>query len=87
MKENNKIDSVVLAAEDAFLAAALGDVNIEKLPFKYIPTYIVYMSARHKLNSAYRPDMSANERLHQLTVFIDKVANVVYQIVQVRKPF
>ena len=74
---------ILLAGEDAFLAAIVSEVHTGAVQFKLAPTYTLYMSARYRLSKLYRPDISSPERDHRLASFLNKIASMVHHTIQV----
>lgn len=52
--------------------------------FKLAPTYALYMAARYRASTHYRPDMTPTERAHRLTALMNKVSSLIQLVVQVR---
>lgn len=61
--------------ETEFVTAICASKNFESLEFKLMPTYIMYMAARHDLN----------RRFARLPTYTSAVARVIYDIIQVNK--
>jgi len=61
--------------EVEFVTAICSSQNIESLEFKLMPTYVIYMAARHNLS----------RRIHRLSTFPSSVARAVYNIIQVNE--
>ena len=67
-------------AEEEFIRAVCSDINVEGLEFKLIPTYIVYMAARHCFS---RRQLSANHQLRRAATFTSLAAHSISNTLQV----
>ncbi|KAG1681978.1 Afadin [Nymphon striatum] len=68
--------------EDKFLSAVIPQADTVNTQFKLAPTYALYMAARYRASTHYRPDMTPNERAHRLTALMNKVASLIQLVVQ-----
>lgn len=73
----------VILGEDAFLAAAITSLDPSQVQFNLSPTYALYMAARYRASTHFRPDTTPNDRAHRLTALMNKVATVMHQVIQV----
>lgn len=53
------------------------------MQFNLSPTYALYMAARYRASTHFRPDTTPNDRAHRLTALMNKVATVMHQVIQV----
>ncbi|XP_054718595.1 afadin-like isoform X2 [Uloborus diversus] len=70
--------------EDAFLAAAITQLDPSQVQFKLSPTYALYMAARYRASTHFRPETTPNDRAHRLTALMNNVAAVMHQVIQDR---
>ncbi|XP_069950170.1 afadin-like isoform X2 [Cherax quadricarinatus] len=71
-------------SEDAFLHAITTDLDPTDVQFKLAPTYTLYMAARFRASTHYRPDLSPTDRAHRLTEMLTKVAAMVQNVIHSR---
>ncbi|XP_051158699.1 afadin isoform X2 [Leptopilina boulardi] len=71
-------------SEDTFLHAVITDVEPNSPQFKLAPTYTLYLAARYRASTHYRPELQPTERAHKLTAMLEKVANMIHQVIQER---
>ncbi|XP_043480029.1 afadin isoform X3 [Leptopilina heterotoma] len=71
-------------SEDTFLHAVITDVEPNSPQFKLAPTYTLYLAARYRASTHYRPELQPTERAHRLTAMLEKVANMIHQVIQER---
>lgn len=68
--------------QEAFLRHVIAELDVNAPNFKLAPVYILYLCARYRASTHYRPDLQPTERAHKLTVFLHHVANLIHQVVQ-----
>lgn len=68
--------------QEQFLKAVISDLDVNTPNFKLAPVYTLYLCARYRASTHYRPDLQPTERAHKLTVFLHHVANLVHQVIQ-----
>jgi len=51
--------------------------------FKLAPTYTLYLVARYRASTHYRPELTPTERAHRLTVLLARVAAIIHNVIQV----
>ncbi|GAB0100153.1 afadin [Sergentomyia squamirostris] len=68
--------------QDAFLRQVIPDLDVNAPYFKLAPVYTLYLCARYRASTHYRPDLQPTERAHKLTAFLHHVANMIYTHVQ-----
>lgn len=69
--------------EETFLHAVITDVEPSAPQFKLAPTYTLYLSARYRASTHYRPELQPTERAHRLTVMLANVATMIQRVIQV----
>ncbi|GFY73939.1 afadin [Trichonephila inaurata madagascariensis] len=70
--------------EEAFLSAAISQLDPSQVQFKLSPTYALYMAARYRASTHFRPETTPNDRAHRLTALMNNVAAVMHQVIQDR---
>ncbi|KAG8189760.1 hypothetical protein JTE90_012933 [Oedothorax gibbosus] len=70
--------------EEAFLQAAITQLDPSQVQFKLSPTYALYIAARYRASTHFRPDTTPNDRAHRLTALMNNVAAVMHQVIQDR---
>ncbi|XP_066594472.1 uncharacterized protein cno isoform X2 [Prorops nasuta] len=70
--------------EEAFLHAVITDVEPSAPQFKLAPTYTLYLAARYRASTHYRPELQPTERAHRLTVMLANVATMIQRVIQER---
>nr|XP_029716115.1 afadin isoform X4 [Aedes albopictus] len=68
--------------QEAFLQAVISELDVNSPNFKLAPVYTLYLCARYRASTHYRPDLQPTERAHKLTVFLHHVANLIQNVVQ-----
>ncbi|XP_055713838.1 afadin isoform X17 [Phlebotomus papatasi] len=68
--------------QEAFLHQVIPDLDVNAPYFKLAPVYTLYLCARYRASTHYRPDLQPTERAHKLTAFLHHVANMIYTCVQ-----
>ncbi|KAG5672262.1 hypothetical protein PVAND_002403 [Polypedilum vanderplanki] len=69
-------------SQEQFLKAVITDLDVNAPNFKLAPVYTLYLCARYRASTHYRPDLQPTERAHKLTVFLHHVANLIHNIIQ-----
>jgi afadin len=69
-------------SQEQFLHAVISDLDVNAPNFKLAPVYTLYLCARYRASTHYRPDLQPTERAHKLTVFLHHVANLIYNVIQ-----
>lgn len=72
------------AAEEAYLSVVIVNVIPANLQFKLAPTYAIYLAARYRATTHFRPDVTPHERAHLLSAFLLRVSNILLQVVHER---
>lgn len=72
-----------IIGEEAFLSAAITQLDPSQVQFKLSPTYALYIAARYRASTHFRPDTTPNDRAHRLTALMNNVAAVMHQVIQV----
>lgn len=70
--------------EEAFLRAVITDVDPSAPQFKLAPTYTLYLAARYRASTHYRPELQPTERAHRLTVMLANIALMIQGVIQVK---
>ncbi|XP_029161608.1 uncharacterized protein LOC114933276 isoform X3 [Nylanderia fulva] len=70
--------------EDTFFYTVITDVEPSAPQFKLAPTYTLYLAARYRASTHYRPELQPTERAHRLTVMLANVATMIQRVIQDR---
>ncbi|XP_026807778.1 afadin isoform X1 [Rhopalosiphum maidis] len=68
--------------EEAWIHAVTMDVDPSTLTFKHAPAYCLYLLARYRASTSYRPDVTPMERANRLSLTFAKVATILYTMIQ-----
>ncbi|XP_075145292.1 adherens junction formation factor afadin isoform X2 [Haematobia irritans] len=68
--------------QDFFLRHIITELDVNAPHFKLAPVYSLYLCARYRASTHYRPELQPTERAHKLTIFLHHVANLIYNVVQ-----
>ncbi|XP_050067884.1 afadin isoform X4 [Anopheles maculipalpis] len=68
--------------QEPFLQSVISELDVNSPNFKLAPVYTLYLCARYRASTHYRPDLQPTERAHKLTVFLHHVANLIQNVVQ-----
>ncbi|XP_017846332.1 afadin isoform X10 [Drosophila busckii] len=68
--------------QELFLRHIISELDVNVPHFKLAPVYSLYLCARYRASTHYRPELQPTERAHKLTIFLHHVANLVYGVVQ-----
>ncbi|XP_037924933.1 afadin isoform X3 [Hermetia illucens] len=68
--------------QETFLRQVITELDVNIPTFKLAPVYTLYLCARYRASTHYRPDLQPTERAHKLTIFLHHVANLIYNVVQ-----
>ncbi|XP_025196487.1 afadin isoform X4 [Melanaphis sacchari] len=68
--------------EEAWIHAVTVDVDPSTLTFKHAPAYCLYLLARYRASTSYRPDVTPMERANRLSLTFAKVATILYTMIQ-----
>jgi len=69
--------------EETWIHAVTMDVDPSTLTFKHAPAYCLYLLARYRASTSYRPDVTPMERANRLSLTFAKVATILYTMIQV----
>ncbi|KAJ8732197.1 hypothetical protein PYW08_014927 [Mythimna loreyi] len=72
------------AGQAQFLAAVISRLDPHAPAFKLAPVYTLYLCARYRASTHYRPELTPTERAHKLTAFLHHVATLIHATVQER---
>lgn len=70
--------------EEVFFHAIITDVDpIGPLSpsFKLAPTFTLYLAARYRASTHYKPELTPTARAHRLTVMLMNVSTMIYQVI------
>ncbi|XP_055378008.1 afadin isoform X4 [Condylostylus longicornis] len=68
--------------QENFLRQVITELDVNAPNFKLSPVYTLYLCARYRASTHYRPELQPTERAHKLTIFLHHVANLIYSIIQ-----
>ncbi|XP_039495156.1 afadin isoform X2 [Drosophila santomea] len=68
--------------QELFLRHIISELDVNVPHFKLAPVYSLYLCARYRASTHYRPELQPTERAHKLTMFLHHVANLVCSVVQ-----
>ncbi|XP_004529226.1 afadin isoform X1 [Ceratitis capitata] len=68
--------------QELFLRHIISELDVNAPHFKLAPVYSLYLCARYRASTHYRPELQPTERAHKLTIFLHHVANLIYTVVQ-----
>ncbi|XP_055853611.1 afadin-like isoform X2 [Episyrphus balteatus] len=71
--------------QEQFLKHVVTDLDVNLPNFKLAPAYSLYMCARYRASTHYRPELQPTERAQKLTIFLRHVANLIHSIVHDQK--
>ncbi|XP_053603123.1 afadin isoform X5 [Plodia interpunctella] len=72
------------AGQPQFLAHVITRLDPHAPAFKLAPVYTLYLCARYRASTHYRPELTPTERAHKLTAFLHHVATLIHTTVQER---
>ncbi|XP_073971174.1 adherens junction formation factor afadin isoform X13 [Rhodnius prolixus] len=67
--------------EEALLHAIVTDLEPTAPGFKLAPAYTLYLFARYRASTHYRPELTPTERAHRLTLMLAKVAKMIHNVI------
>uniref|UniRef100_A0A0K8TDQ8 Afadin n=2 Tax=Lygus hesperus TaxID=30085 RepID=A0A0K8TDQ8_LYGHE len=70
--------------EEALLHAIITDLEPSSPAFKLAPSYTLYLIARYRASTHYRPELTPTERAHRLTLMLARVAAMIHHVIQER---
>ena len=70
--------------EEALLNEIVTSLNPNVPSFKLAPAYCLYLMARYRASTHYRPELTPTERAHRLTLMLERVATLILNVIQVR---
>uniref|UniRef100_A0A6A7FPY9 Afadin-like n=1 Tax=Hirondellea gigas TaxID=1518452 RepID=A0A6A7FPY9_9CRUS len=71
-------------SEDTFFHNITTALDPTDVQFKLAPTYTLYMAARFRASTHYRPELPPMDRAQRLTVMLSKVAALLHNVIQSR---
>ena len=69
--------------EEALFHALITDLEPTAPSFKLAPAYTLYLAARYRASTHYRPELTPTERAHRLTLMLARVAAMTHNVIQV----
>ncbi|XP_046450063.1 afadin-like isoform X3 [Daphnia pulex] len=70
--------------EDAFLHSLIPNLDTRQIVFRLAPTYSLYLMARYRASTHFRPELNPMERAQRLTLTLSRVGAMMQAIVQER---
>lgn len=70
--------------EEALLNEIITALDPNTPSFKLAPAYCLYLMARYRASTHYRPELTPTERAHRLTLMLARVASMIQKVIQVR---
>ena len=70
--------------EDAFLHALIPNLDSRTIVFRLSPCYSLYLMARYRASTHFRPELNPMERAQRLTLTLSRVGAMMQAIVQER---
>nr|XP_024215475.1 afadin isoform X1 [Halyomorpha halys] len=71
--------------EEALLHALITDLDPNGPGFKLAPAYTLYLMARYRASTHYRPELNPMERAQRLTLILARVAAIIHSFIQERR--
>ncbi len=69
--------------EETLLNEIITSLDPNVPSFKLAPAYCLYLMARYRASTHYRPELTPTERAHRLTLMLARVANIIQKVIQV----
>ncbi|KAK5646541.1 hypothetical protein RI129_005005 [Pyrocoelia pectoralis] len=70
--------------QEQFLARVITHLDVSTPTFRLAPAYTLYLCARYRASTHYRPELTPTERAHKLTLLLQHAAMLVRHTVQDR---
>lgn len=70
------------SGQQQFLQAVISRLDVHAPAFKLAPVYTLYLCARYRASTHYRPELTPTERAHKLTTMLHHVAGLMHATVQ-----
>lgn len=70
--------------QEQFLARVITHLDVNIPTFKLAPAYTLYLCARYRASTHYRPELTPTERAHKLTLLLQHAAMLIRHTVQDR---
>ncbi|XP_076271107.1 adherens junction formation factor afadin isoform X3 [Rhynchophorus ferrugineus] len=70
--------------QEQFLARAITHLDVTTPTFRLAPAYTLYLCARYRASTHYRPELTPTERAHKLTLLLQHAAMLIRHTVQDR---
>lgn len=71
--------------QEQFLARVITHLDVATPSFKLSPAYTLYLCARYRASTHYRPELTPTERAHKLTLLLQHAAMLIRHTVQERR--
>lgn len=71
--------------QEQFLARVITHLDVATPSFKLAPAYTLYLCARYRASTHYRPELTPTERAHKLTLLLQHAAMLIRHTVQERR--
>ncbi|XP_022253021.1 afadin-like isoform X2 [Limulus polyphemus] len=68
--------------ENEFISAITTLLDQSRVQFKLAPTYALYMAARYRASTHFRPETKPEDRAIRLTLVMNKVAEMIHKVIQ-----
>lgn len=68
--------------QEQFLARVITHLDVTSPTFRLAPAYTLYLCARYRASTHYRPELTPTERAHKLTLLLQHAAALVRRAVQ-----
>lgn len=70
--------------QEQFLARVVTHLDVSTPTFRLAPAYTLYLCARYRASTHYRPELTPTERAHKLTLLLQHAAALIRRAVQDR---
>uniref|UniRef100_A0A6M2DRG4 Putative actin filament-binding protein afadin n=1 Tax=Xenopsylla cheopis TaxID=163159 RepID=A0A6M2DRG4_XENCH len=70
--------------QDIFLRHVITELDVNIPTFKLAPVYTLYLCARYRASTHYRPELQPTERANKLTILLHQIANIIHDVIKER---
>lgn len=70
--------------QEQFLARVITHLDVTTPTFRLAPAYTLYLCARYRASTHYRPELTPSERAHKLTLLLQHAAMLIRHTIQDR---
>ncbi|XP_026465640.1 afadin isoform X3 [Ctenocephalides felis] len=70
--------------QDIFLRHVITELDVNIPTFKLAPVYTLYLCARYRASTHYRPELQPTERANKLTILLHQIANIIQDVIKDR---